>query len=341
MTAKTPTHVVALIAMDADEAADARALVAASRRMAEEIGARAAAVMVSAGALSQAAAGVAGKADDAWLAVVPGLAVPSQAQQLVPVFAQALQDALGSDMDHALILMRSSPLNDEIAARLGARLDAAVLGRCSHIARDADTGDMLAWRDVCGGRLQAALSWQAGPAMAVMRVARETVAEADGDLRSTPIVLAFNGTLPAAVSFTETSQGQRPAGFVGAEVIVSGGRGIGGEAGVAALHELASHLNAPVGGSLPAVDAGWFPISHQIGQSGSYVSPAVYLAVGISGTPQHLAGVDPASAIVAVNQDPEAPIFGVARVGVVAEWTEFLPHLSAELQRMTASQAKA
>lgn len=339
MTIQIPTRVVALIAMDADEAADAQALVAASRSMAEEIGARAAVVMAGATALPQMAAGVTGLADDAWLMAVPELAVPPQAQQLVPVFAQALHDALGADLDSTLIVMRSSPLNDEIAARLGARLDAAVLGRCSRIARDADTGGMLAWRDVCGGRLQAALSWQAGPAVAVMRVARQTTQEAGSD--ALPTMLAFNGALPAAVSFTETSQGQRPAGFVGAEVIVSGGRGIGGEAGVAALHALASHLNAPVGGSLPAVDAGWFPISHQIGQSGSYVSPAVYLAVGISGTPQHLAGVDPASAIVAINQDPEAPIFGVARVGVVAEWAEFLPHLSAELQRMAAGGGSA
>lgn len=337
MTRQTPTHVVALIATEADDTADAHALVVEVRRMAREIGARAAVVMAGASASPPVAAGVAGLADEAWLMAVPELAVPPQAQQLVPVFAQALHDALGADLDSALIVMRSSALNDEITARLGARLDAAVLGRCSRIARNADTGDMLAWRDVCGGRLQAALSWQDGPAVAVMRVARQAAQEAGGE--ASPTRLAFDGVLPAAVSFTETSQGQRPAGFVGAEVIVAGGRGIGGEAGVAALHELASHLHAPVGGSLPAVDAGWFPISHQIGQSGSYVSPAVYVAVGISGTPQHLAGVDPASAIVAINQDPEAPIFGVARVGVVAEWSEFLPHLSAELQRMAAGQS--
>lgn len=339
MTQQTPTHVVALIAMDTDEAADARALVAASRRIAQETGARTAVVMAGATPPPRTVDGVTGMADDTWQMTVPELAVPSQAQQLVPVFAQALHDALGADVGSALILMRSSPLNDEVAGRLGARLDAAVLGRCSHIARDADTGDMLAWRDAYGGRLQAALSWQSGPAVAVMRVARQTPEEAGSS--ASPTMLTFSGRLPAAVSFTDTSQGQRPAGFVGAELIVSGGRGIGGEAGVAALHELASHLNAPVGGSLPAVDAGWFPISHQIGQSGSYVSPAVYLAVGISGTPQHLAGVDPASAIVAINQDPEAPIFGVARVGVVAEWAEFLPHLSAELQRMKTGGAEA
>lgn len=337
MTQQIPTHVVALIAMDTDEAADTRALVAASRKLASEIGARTAVVMAGATTQPRAVAGVTGMADDTWQMAVPELAVPSQAQQLVPVFAQALHDALGEHVGSALILMRSSPLNDEVAARLGARLDAAVLGRCSRIAPDPDTGDMLAWRDAYGGRLQAALSWQAGPAVAVMRVARQATEQAGSD--ALPTLLAFSGNLPTALSFTETSQGQRPAGFVGAEVIVSGGRGIGGDAGVAALHELASHLNAPVGGSLPAVDAGWFPISHQIGQSGSYVSPAVYLAVGISGTPQHLAGVDPASAIVAINQDPEAPIFGVAKIGVVAEWTEFLPYLSAELQRMAAGGA--
>ena len=81
------------------------------------------------------------------------------------------------------------------------------------------------------------------------------------------------------------------------------------------------------GGSLPAVDAGWVPVARQIGQSGKYIAPEVYVAVGISGTPQHLAGVGLETRILAINRDAEADIFRVAEIGVVADWQEVLPRL--------------
>ena len=105
----------------------------------------------------------------------------------------------------------------------------------------------------------------------------------------------------------------------GARLVIAGGRGMQSEAGFALLHELADALHAAVGGSLPAVDAGWVSVSRQVGQSGKYVSPRVYVAVGISGTPQHLAGIGPHTRIVAINSDPRADIFGVAELGVVAD----------------------
>jgi electron transfer flavoprotein alpha subunit len=110
---------------------------------------------------------------------------------------------------------------------------------------------------------------------------------------------------------------------------------MGGEEGFTALQALAGSLGAAVGASLPAVDAGWAPVARQIGQSGKYVSPEVYLGVGLSGTPQHLAGIDPHTRIVAVNKDPEAAIFARARIGVTADWREFLP----ELARALAAQS--
>ena len=117
-----------------------------------------------------------------------------------------------------------------------------------------------------------------------------------------------------------------------AKVVVSGGRGIGGPEGFEQLGALASALDGALAGSLPAVDAGWVPVTSQVGQSGNYVTPLVYVAVGISGTLQHLAGIGPNVRIVAINNDPEAHIFQEAQLGVVADWRAVVPLITAHLQ---------
>jgi electron transfer flavoprotein alpha subunit len=104
-----------------------------------------------------------------------------------------------------------------------------------------------------------------------------------------------------------------------------------GDEGFAQLANIADHLGAALGGSLPAVDAGWVPVARQIGQSGKFVGPRTYFAVGISGTPQHLAGVSRECRVIAVNKDALAPIFDIAEIGVVAEWQVLLPALAREL----------
>jgi len=138
-----------------------------------------------------------------------------------------------------------------------------------------------------------------------------------------------------AYPVTALPRSEPHAGLAGASIVVSGGRG-SGEAAFATLYELAAKLNGAVGASLPAVDAGWAPVTRQIGISGKYVSPHIYLAIGISGTPQHLAGIDPHTRIVAVNKDAEANIFNVAQVGVVAEWQSLLPALIQALDTSSA-----
>jgi electron transfer flavoprotein alpha subunit len=118
----------------------------------------------------------------------------------------------------------------------------------------------------------------------------------------------------------------------GAKLVVSGGRGIGGPEGFELLSRIATVLGGALGGSLPAVDAGWLPATRQVGQSGKLVAPRLYFAVGISGTPQHLAGVAASARIVALNSDPDAPIFSVAEVGVVTDWRKLLPLLAQRLE---------
>jgi electron transfer flavoprotein alpha subunit len=140
----------------------------------------------------------------------------------------------------------------------------------------------------------------------------------------------------AALALTLLPRNEPHAGLDGARIVVSGGRGMGDDTAFPLLYDIAARLGGAVGASLPAVDAGWAPVTRQVGISGKYVSPDIYLAIGISGTPQHLAGIDPHTRIVAINKDAEANIFNVAEAGAVAEWQTLLPALLDALDSIPA-----
>jgi electron transfer flavoprotein alpha subunit len=131
----------------------------------------------------------------------------------------------------------------------------------------------------------------------------------------------------------EFLRGAEAVNLVDAEIIVSGGRGVGGPEGFKPIRELAQVLAAAVGASRAAVDSGWIPYEHQVGQTGRTVRPKIYIACGISGSIQHQAGMKTSDIIVAINKDPEAPIFKIATYGVVGDLFTVVPMLAQEFKK--------
>jgi len=219
----------------------------------------------------------------------------------------------------AIILTPPGPFGEEIAADLAARNGGHALGRARSIA----LGDTLrTTRAAFGARAEIALTYPAGLVTAAMRAE-----PADGGKPDLPAPALIDVVPPATgLAIERTFIPGRETLLEGARLIVAGGRGLD-EAGFALLGEIAASVGGAVGGSLPAVDAGLVPVSRQVGQSGKFVTPELYVAVGLSGTPQHLAGIGAATRLVAINTDPAAPIFAYAELGAVADAGELLPLL--------------
>lgn len=242
----------------------------------------------------------------------------------LPALACAIAQALPEQNGQAVLLVPPGAEGEELAAHLAAQLNAALLGRCTQLSREGSS--WLAERSVWGGRQTLSLRLSGALGVACLRLGKVQ----PGSGAVVPEVVMLEGTLPAPLALEQTRSEQRLAPVQGARLVVSGGRGVN-EQGFALLEEIAARLDGALGGSLPAVDAGMVPVARQVGISGHFVSADIYLAVGISGTPQHLAGISTETCILAVNKDPAADIFKVANVGVVAEWEQLLPALLEQL----------
>ena len=253
------------------------------------------------------------------------------AQRLVPALTQALQASKATE--DVLLLLPPGALTEECAALLAAELQGTYLGRCAHVQLNG--GEAQVTRAAYGGRVNLQIQASASLCAATWRPARDAQAASASISPQVHEMLLTTETAPLPQSSRIESTDRMPP-LENAKLVVSGGRGMQGEQGFAMLAEIAQQLGASLGGSLPTVDAGWVPVARQIGQSGKFVNPRVYFTVGISGTPQHLAGVSTDSRIIAVNKDPQAPIFARAEVGVVAEWQDLLPALIKELGAASA-----
>jgi len=234
----------------------------------------------------------------------------------------------------AILLLGASVQGKDLAGRLAARLDVAMAQDCTAFA--IEDGNLVAIRPIYAGKAYAKVTFEnSWPQMAAARPKVMSISEPDPS-RSAEVVDAVFTLDDAELKTKVTDTIKDESGKVDlteADKIVSGGRGMKGPENYNILEELADVIGASVGASRSAVDAGWRPHSDQVGQTGKVVSPNLYIACGISGAIQHLAGMSTSKVIVAINKDEDAPIFQKADYGVVADLFDVVPALTEEAKK--------
>ena len=223
------------------------------------------------------------------------------------------------------MLLSNTPLGWDVAPRLAAALDAGFVSDCFDIAAAGDGYNFK--RRVFNGKLDAEISSAGGKVVATVQPGAKAAATSGAAGSTSPLAVDFGGT---RAKFVEVKQAESTGvDLTKASVIVSGGRGVGDpEKFPEVIQPLADALGGAMGASRPVVDAGWLPHPYQVGSSGQVVSPKLYIAAGISGAIQHLVGMKGSNFIIAINKDPDAPIFEVADLGVVGDLLEIVPALT-------------
>jgi len=237
-----------------------------------------------------------------------------------------LLTSLAQEREPSVILAGATFRGRDLAAWVAADLDAGLVADGIGIA--VEDGKVKVTRPVYAGKLLSAVFVTEGVQVITLRGRAFPQAEATGGGGSAEWVEAAVAEDAIASKVIDFAAKEGGVSLADASIIVSGGRGVGGPGGFAPVQQLANVLGAAMGASRAAVDAGWIPYEHQVGQTGKTVSPDLYIAAGISGAIQHQAGMRTAKVIVAINKDPEAPIFKLAQYGIVGDLFEVLPALS-------------
>jgi electron transfer flavoprotein alpha subunit len=244
--------------------------------------------------------------------------------------AGPLTGALAAAADRAepsAVLVAATPLAKDAGARLAARRGWGMLADIV----DLD-GDLVATQNVFGGATTVRSRVRAGTPVLAIKPNSFPVQEAPAEPEVVDLGLAEEQDGTRVTDHVVQEQGGRPD-VAEAEIVVSGGRGLQDPSNFALVEALADTLGAAVGASRAAVDAGWYPHQHQVGQTGKTVSPQLYVAVGISGAIQHRAGMQTSKTIVAVNKDADAPIFAISDFGVVGDLFKVVPRLTDEIAK--------
>jgi len=238
---------------------------------------------------------------------------------------------LAKERQPAVILFGASTRGRDLAAWTAADLDTGAVADAIDIK--VEGGVVKATRPVYTGKLLCDAYVTGTPQVVTLRGRAFAQAAATGKTGTPEMVAAAvaEDAIPTKITAFEGKGGK--VSLTDAGKIVSGGRGVGGPEGFEPLRELADVLGAALGASRATVDAGWIPYEHQVGQTGKTVAPDLYIAAGISGAIQHQAGMRSSKVIVAINKDPDAPIFKLARYGIVGDLFKVVPALTAEFKK--------
>jgi electron transfer flavoprotein alpha subunit len=254
---------------------------------------------------------------------------PALSEYLVAPKAEAL-DQVAAARQPAAVLLSSTPEGKEIAGRLAVRLNSGLITDATDVTADRSTVQSV----FAGNFTVQAETTDAASGPPVITVKPNALppeqASAPATIERVSVTISDAAKSARIVSTEPRAASGRP-GLGEAAIVVSGGRGTGGD--FTPVEDLADALGGAVGASRAAVDSGWYPHAYQVGQTGKTVSPQLYVAAGISGAIQHRAGMQTSKAILAVNKDPEAPIFALADLGVVGDLKTVLPAVTEEIKQ--------
>ncbi len=233
------------------------------------------------------------------------------------------------------ILFGATVLTADVAAGLAARLDAGLNWDLVDLAED--NGKLVGKRPALDDTVYVDVGWKSEPRLALIRTGTFEPVESGGHAEVEQMAVELQDFSTQAKMVEQAHEESEGPSIEDAEVIVAGGRGLGGPENFALVEELAKALGGAVAATRAVVDAGWYPYSTQVGQTGKTVAPRLYIAVGISGAIQHKVGMQGSNVIVAINKDPNAPIFEYADLGVVGDLHEIVPKLTELVRQRKAA----
>lgn len=330
MTERGCCIIVAEVADDGKLAATSAELVTLARVLGQKTG-RPTAAVVAGAAVGDAAGQLASMGIDRVVAVESGTL-----ERYVPAsYVAAVRSALDSQEADG-VLMSNSAVGQDLAPRLAFELGAGLVTDCVGI--DVEEGHLVCTRPVYGGNVMASCVSQRDLLVATVR---QHTFEAAAGAGENGEVAALAPELPTSDDYVVGERVVEESDDVSledADVVIAGGRGIGGGEGFEGLARLARLLGGAVGASRPPVDSGWIHTTAQVGITGKIVAPDVYIAVGLSGSSQHLTGMSDSRTVVAINSDPDAYIFKVSDYGVAGDWRRVLPSFEAKLKELIVKE---